>query len=72
MELKILTWNCRGWKNKYAELARNWKENKIDVGVIKETKLTSKDITRISEYDIVRRERNEGRGGGIIIQKDIK
>lgn len=75
MELRILTWNCAGIKSKQAELSKRLVEKKVDIGIITERKLNEKTHLRISGYEIIREDRQGGKGSGevmILIKKGIK
>ena len=72
--LKILQWNTNGLKTKMVELEDKSRFLDLDIIMIQETKLCSKDkVPSIKGYATVRKDRGEGRGGGLItfIKDDI-
>lgn len=76
MEIKIMLWNCGGWRNKHDEMRKRLREEDVDIGIITETKMGEDDKIRMTGYDIARQERRTGagKGGGvmILIKKKIK
>lgn len=74
-QIKVVLWNCDGWKNKQAEMNNRLREKEIGVCIITETK-TNKDDVKIRGYDFVIKNRDwgKGRGGGVMIgiRKGIK
>ena len=72
--MKILQWNTNRLKTKMVELEDKSRLLDLDIIMIQETKLCSKDkVPSIIGYATVRNDRGEGRGGGLItfIKDDI-
>lgn len=76
-DLKIISWNCNGIKNKTPELAAFIKENKIDIILLGETHLNPKDKLSIPNYHTYRTDRPKlancpaGGGTAILIRRNI-
>ena len=62
---KMAIWNARSIKNKMIELKGKIEE--YDIMGITETWLTNKDNIRINSYNIIRKDRKRGRGGGLCL-----
>ena len=62
-----LFWNCQGIRQKRTELEFYLKENKFDVIALNETFLSKKLNFKIQGYDIIRKDRSTGYGGGAAV-----
>ena len=72
--LKVLRWNANGLKSKMVDLEDRIRHTKIDLIMIQESKLCSKDWNpSLPVYSIIRKDREFGRGEGLItfIKEDI-
>ncbi|KMQ90819.1 rna-directed dna polymerase from mobile element jockey [Lasius niger] len=75
MDLKIMTWNAKDWKNKKEELCK--RVHDYDINIITETKNRDKDRFCISGYITITKNRRSGLitgAGGVamLIKKGIK
>lgn len=75
MELKVLLWNLRGFKNKREELSNRIRE--FDIGIPSEIKIKKGYMIKINGYNAIwqegKMERGTARGGvAILIKKGIK
>ncbi|XP_055387900.1 homeobox protein 3-like [Condylostylus longicornis] len=65
--LKIVTWNARSFYKKRIETFNFLKTYEVDIALISETWLTSKDKINNDYYHIYRVDRGSARGGGVAI-----
>lgn len=72
--LKIVSWNARGIRNKKDELFHFLDKHNFDVCLLSETWLKSKCSLKNRNYYCYRNDRRTGRGGGvaILIKKNIQ
>ena len=59
----IMQWNARSIKNKKEELTKYLVDHNIQIAAITETWLAEPDLFHISGYNIIRNDREDGKGG---------
>lgn len=75
VNLRIAVWNANGLANKLNEVNYFIKEKHIDIFLISETHLTSKNFIKIRGYDFIQTDHPDGRshaGAGLFIKSNIK
>lgn len=72
--LRIAHWNSNSVRNKKNEITMFIEEEDVDIMLISETYLKTKDKFKIRNYDVYRKDRENGHGGGtaILIKRKIK
>nr|CAI5845244.1 unnamed protein product [Callosobruchus analis] len=67
--IKILSWNCLGLRDipKRREFHQALLDENIDVALLQETLLNPGDRLVFSNYDVIRADRLNGRGGGLAV-----
>jgi hypothetical protein len=65
--LNVLQWNAEGVRPKKVPLAEKLYEEQIDIACIQETHLRPSHDFKISGYESVRLDREEGHKGGVLI-----
>ncbi|KAK2575625.1 hypothetical protein KPH14_011888 [Odynerus spinipes] len=68
--LRICTWNANGIRNKKGDLIDFLSKFKIDIMLINETKLSTKDVFAIRNYNIERVSRDNIAGGVALLVKN--
>lgn len=76
MEYKfiICSWNANGISNKKPMLINFLQNQKVDIMLVNETKLTDQDTLKFQKYEVLRKDRHHNtRAGGvaILIRKGI-
>ena len=66
-QLRIITWNANSVRNKMEELKIFLNRESPDIMTITETKLQPTDKLKLNNYSIVRRDRENEYGGGVMI-----
>ena len=70
--LKIVQWNARIINNKTLEFQKFLSTNDISIAIIIETWLNNNKELKFSNYNTVRQDRSDGKGGiAVLIKKDI-
>ena len=72
--LRVLQYNINGINNKIDELLDYMEKRKILIGVLQETKLTSKSkLKKTNNYTLIRKDRGTNKGGGLafLVHKDV-
>lgn len=69
-QLKLVLWNCGGWKNKQAVMSVRLRDKGIDVFIVTKIKTKKEDIVKVNGYDIIYNSREWGkeRGDGVLIE----
>ncbi|WP_333764851.1 reverse transcriptase domain-containing protein [Streptomyces sp. IBSBF 2390] len=72
--LVILQLNCNGVRDKIQEIIHYMEQNNISIAAIQETKLSLNSRLNVPDYTLVRKDRGERRGGGVmfIIKNNIQ
>lgn len=69
-DIKICTWNANGIRHKTCELIEFLNRYKIDIMLVNETKLSTKDRFKIKNYSCERYSRDNAAGGVMILVKN--
>ena len=72
--IKIISWNARGIRNKKDELFHLLENRDVDICLICETWLTNTFSIKHQNFYCYRYDRQQGRGGGvaILVKKNIR
>ena len=70
--LKLISWNCNGFRDRFDDLKQKFMQDN-DIIILQETKFTPDSNVRCKGFNIFRKERLTGLGGGlmIMIREDI-